>query len=446
VTGQRPVRPKARDLAAATPAHRDRYVDLLRAASICVVVLGHWTIGAVTAGDDGVGGANLLSVEPWTHPFTWVFQVMPVFFLVGGYANAASLAAGRRRGGTTAGWVRQRALRLLRPTAAFLAVLVGARLVAVLLGADEELVRTATWAAAAPLWFLVVYLAVVALAPLSAAAHRRWGLKAVGVLVLAVAVGDVLRLAAGDVGPATANYLLAWLAVHQAGVAWHDQALPRTRGAAWSLIGAGLGTALLLTGPGPYGVAMVGAATAPDLTNTAPPTLALLALATAQVGAVILLRGPATAWLARPRTWTAVVVLNSVILTVFLWHMAALVIAALVLIGTGVFPQPPVGSGEWFALRIPWLLAPTAVLVGLVALMGRWEAPVRADPGERPSSPAVALGVVAVVVGMASLGVSDTRGVAPPLAGIPLVELALIAGGLAVLSRAGRRGGSADEV
>jgi hypothetical protein len=47
---------------------------------------------------------------------------------------------------------------------------------------------------------------------------------------------------------------------------------------------------------------------------------------------------------------------------------------------------------------------------------------------------------------MASLGVSDTRGVAPPLAGIPLVELALIAGGLAVLSRAGRRGGCADEV
>ena len=37
-----------RDLAAATPATRNRVVDLLRAAAILVVVLGHWLIAAVT--------------------------------------------------------------------------------------------------------------------------------------------------------------------------------------------------------------------------------------------------------------------------------------------------------------------------------------------------------------------------------------------------------------
>lgn len=436
---------KARHLAAATPAHRDRYVDMLRAASICAVVLGHWTVGAFTVADDALGGLNLLSAAPWTHPLTWLFQVMPVFFLVGGYANAASLAAQRRKGGTIAAWERQRALRLLRPTAVFLAVLVGARLLAVPLGADAELVRTATWAAAAPLWFLVVYLAVVALAPLAEAAHRRWGLMTVVILVAGVLIGDLLRLASGDGGPAVANYLLGWLAVHQAGIAWHDGALPRTQAAAWALVGGGLGAALLLTGPGPYGVAMVGAATAPDLTNTAPPTIPLLALATAQTGAALLLRGPATPWLTRPRVWTAVVVLNSVILTVFLWHMAALVIAAVTLVGTGVFPQPSVGSVEWFALRIPWLAVCAVVLVGLAALIGRWEAPMRPDPQERPSPLAVGLGVVAVLAGLASLGVSDTRGVAPQVAGIPLVELVLIAGGLVVLTRAGRGGQRAQQ-
>lgn len=426
-------------LAAATPANRDRYVDMLRAASICAVIIGHWTVGAVTVAEDGLGGANLLTVAPWTHPFTWLFQVMPVFFLVGGYANAASLAAQRRKGATTAAWIRQRALRLLRPSAAFIAVLVGARVVAVLLGADEDLVRTAIWAAAAPLWFLVVYLAVVAVAPIAEAAHRRWGRGVIAALVAGVVVGDLLRLATGDAAPAVANYLLAWLAVHQAGIAWQAGTLPRGRAAAWGLVGGGLVAALLLTGPGPYGVAMVGAATAPDLTNTAPPTIALLALATAQTGAVLLLRSPATPHLARPRVWTAVVVLNSMILTLFLWHMAALVITAVALVGTGVFPQPPVGTGDWFVLRIPWLVLCAGVLVGLAALMRRWEALERPDPEERPSPAAVASGVIAVFVGLAMLGVSDTRGVAPQVAGIPLLELALIGGGLMLLTRARRR-------
>lgn len=433
-------RPSAREVAAATPTHRDRYVDMLRAASICAVVFGHWTVGAVTVSDDRLGGVNLLSVERWTHPLTWLFQVMPVFFLVGGYANAASLTAQRAKGATTEAWVRQRALRLLRPAAVFIGVVVAARLVAVALGADDELVRSATWAAAAPLWFLVVYVAVVALAPLAVAAHARWGLRTVGALVVGVLVGDLLRIAAGDAAPAAANYLLAWLAVHQVGVAWRHGALPRTRGAAAGLLTGGLGVALALTVPGPYGVTMVGAAPGGDLTNTAPPTIALLALATAQTGSVLLLRDPATAWLGRPRVWTAVVALNGVILTVFLWHMAALVIGALILVGTGLLPQPAVGSAEWFLLRVPWLAVLAVVLLALVALMGRWETSPRPDPRERPSSVAVALGLVSVFAGLAALGVSDTRGLAPQLAGIPLVELVLLAGGLAVLSFAGRRG------
>ncbi len=430
---------RARDLAAATPAHRDRYVDALRAASICVVVLGHWTVGAVTVAEDRIGGQNLLEVAGWTHPYTWRFQVMPVVFLVGGFANAASLTARSATGASTAAWVRGRALRLLRPTAAFLVVLLGARLVALPLGVDDELVRTAIWAAAAPLWFLVVYLAVVALAPFALAAHRRWGLRAVAVLVAGVVLGDALRLATGEPTWAAANYLLAWLAVHQAGIAWRQGALPPSPAAGWTLVGAGLVAALLLTGPGPYGVPMVGAAPAPDLTNTAPPTVALLALATAQTGAVVLLRGPVAPLLRRPPAWTAVVALNGVILTVFLWHMAALVITALVLVATGVLPQQPVGSPEWFLLRIPWLAVLAVVLAGLVAVMGRWEAPRRADPGERPSAVAVGVGLAAVFTGLASLGVSDTRGLAPPVAGIPWVELVLVAGGLALLARSGRR-------
>jgi len=418
-------------------SERDRYVDLLRAVSICVVVLGHWLAGAVTVVDGGVSFANLLDVAPRTHPLTWLFQVMPVFFLVGGYANAASLASRRRNGGSIADWLRWRALRLLRPTTILLAVLLGVRLLAVALGADEELAHNATWAAATPLWFLVVYLAGVLLAPLAESAHRRWGLKVVVVLVVGVLVGDLLRLASGDVAPAAGNYLFGWLAAHQAGIVWRDGGLPATRAGAWTLVAGGLGLAVLLVGPGPYGVTMVGAAAAPDLTNTAPPTIALLALATAQTGLVLLLRNPATAWLTRPRVWAAVVRVNAVVLTVFLWHMAAMVIGGFLLVGAGLIPDAEIGSAGWFALRIPWFALLAVVLAGLVALLGRFETALPPDLREHPSPAAVGLGLAAVLAGLAALGVTDTNGMAPPVAGIPLVELVLITGGLVVLERAG---------
>ncbi len=434
-----PPRARFRDLAAATPAYRDRYVDLLRAVSIVVVVLGHWTVAAVSHTDAGLTGVNLLDVARWTHPATWLFQVMPVFFLVGGYANAASLDAHRRRGGGSVAWVRQRALRLLRPTAALLAVLLGVKLVAIAVGGDVRQVQAMVWFATEPLWFVVVYLAVVLLAPVVIGAYRRWGIATVGVLVAGVLAGDVARLITGEVAPAAANYVFGWLAVHQAGIAWRDGDLPQSARGAWVLVGGGLGAALLLTGPGPYGVAMVGAATAPSLSNTAPPTIALLALATAQTGLVLLLRRPATAWLARARVWTAVVGVNAVILTVFLWHMTALVIGGFLLVATGVLPEPAIGSVGWFWLRIPWLVVLAVVLVVLVALMRRWEAPVRRDPLERPSPVLVGLGVAAVLAGMASLGVSQARGLAQQVAGIPIVEVALIAVGLVMLARSGRR-------
>jgi hypothetical protein len=320
-------------------------------------------------------------------------------------------------------------------------VLLVVKLVAIAVGGDVRQVQELVWFATEPLWFVVVYLVVVLLAPVAVSAYRRWGLATVGVLVACVLVGDVARLTTGEVAPAAANYVFGWLAVHQAGIAWRDGDLPRSARGAWALVGGGLVAALLLTGPGPYGVAMVGAAPAPSLSNTAPPTIALLALATAQTGLVLLLRRPATAWLARARVWTVVVGVNAVILTVFLWHMTALVIGGFALVATGVLPEPTIGSAGWFWLRIPWLVVLGVILVVLVALMRRWEAPLRRDPLENPSPVLVGLGALAVLAGMASLGVSQARGLAPQAAGIPVVEVALIAVGLAMLARPGLAAG-----
>ena len=83
-----------RELAAATPATRDRYVDLLRVASLGTVVLGHWLM-AVRHRRTASG--NLLAVVPELQILTWALQIMPVFFFVGGFSHALSYRSLRRR-------------------------------------------------------------------------------------------------------------------------------------------------------------------------------------------------------------------------------------------------------------------------------------------------------------------------------------------------------------
>ncbi len=424
----------AHAIAAATPAHRDRYVDLLRAVAILAVVTGHWLAAAVTVQAGRLGGVNALEVLPWARPLTWLFQVMPVFFLVGGYANAASWSSHQHRGGAGASWVRARLFRLLRPTVVFVVTLTAAAALGRAVGIDPGIVDDAAWVAAISLWFLAVYLAVVAIAPIMIGWQRRWGhSRTVALLVVWVAVADLSRLAFDVPYFAWSTYLLAWLAVHQLGVAWRDGALTRSRRAAWLLAGGGLLSLLLLTGPGPYAVSMVGAG-GPGLANTAPPTLALLALAAAQTGLILLLRGPVKRWLARPRPWAAVVAVNSVVLTVFLWHMVPILVVAPGLLLTGVMPQYPIGSAAWLLLRLPWMLALAIVLIGLVAVFARWEQPrLRGGEATQPDGSSWAkarlvVGVLACLAGLTGLAATGFAGIAPPV--VPIVELTVLATGL----------------
>ena len=81
------------------------------------VVYGHWLLVSVTYQDGQLSGVDALNYVPWGRWVTWVFQVMPVFFLVGGYVNAQSWAAHHAAGETWTRWVRDRAMRLLYPTA-----------------------------------------------------------------------------------------------------------------------------------------------------------------------------------------------------------------------------------------------------------------------------------------------------------------------------------------
>ncbi|MER5735420.1 MULTISPECIES: acyltransferase [unclassified Streptomyces] len=381
----------ARELAAATPAARDRYVDLLRVASLGVVVLGHWLMAAVTA--DGVG--NLLAVVPELQAATWALQVMPVFFFVGGFAHAL---AHRSRPGY-ADFLRARLRRLLRPTMVFVAVWGAAALALQTAGADGGLTGVALRLVTQPLWFIGIYLAMVAFTPPLLRAHERYGWGAFAALAGAAAAVDVLRFAAGVPYVEFLNFALVWLAVHQLGFLRADGMIRRPA----LLAGAGLAGAALLVALGPYPLSMVGMP-GEKVSNMAPPTLALLCHGLWLVGAVELLRGPGTRFAARARVWRGVVAANGIAMTAFLWHLTAMLGVYGAVLGLGVRLPAPATAAWWAQLPLR-LLAAVAVTALLVAVFRRFEAPSPV-PRAGGSGPLAALGITLALLGI--LGLSTT--------------------------------------
>ena len=100
-------------MAERTPPERNRYVDFLRAVSILVVITGHWLIAGFQYVDGAIVPGDILALQPRTQWLTWLFQVMPIFFMVGGYANAVSLESARRKQLAYADWLAGRLARLV---------------------------------------------------------------------------------------------------------------------------------------------------------------------------------------------------------------------------------------------------------------------------------------------------------------------------------------------
>ncbi|HVM35609.1 MAG TPA: acyltransferase [Actinomycetota bacterium] len=369
-----PRRRKLLDLARETPSGRDRYVDFLRAASIGVVVLGHWIIAIVFWRDGEVSGENALAVVPGLWLATWVLQVMPVFFFVGGFSNLVSVDATARRGGGYPEFLWSRTERLLRPTVVFLVVWLAVTTLLELAGVDRDGLALAGGLVARPLWFLGIYLIMIALAPPMLRLHRRFGLRVVVAMAAGAAVVDVARFAADAKSVGYLNFGFVWLLAHQLGFFYADGSLVRAgRRGHLALAAAGLLGLMVLTSTPVYPGSMVGLPT-DRVSNMDPPTICIIALAMWQVGVAMIARERVSRRLARDRTWAAVIGINTVIMTSFLWHLSALLIAVGILYPLG-WPQPQGGTTAWWLLRIPWISILAAILFGLVALFGRFERP-----------------------------------------------------------------------
>jgi hypothetical protein len=281
---------QASQLAAQTPAERNRYVDFLRAVSILVVVVGHWLIATAHYVDGTLTPGHLLKSEPGTQWLTWLFQVMPIFFIVGGYSNAVSLESARRKGDQYAVWLAARLNRLVTP---LLILLIAWSVIALIMYAVDArlaVIQFTSKAALIPTWFLAIYIMLVILAPAAYRAWRRFGFASFWAFVALAVLTDIAFFAADLRWLGWSNYFWVWLAVHQLGFAWRDG---RLSSPPLLLVYSAVGfvTLYLLISKGPYPLAMVGS---PDegLSNTLPPKVTLIALGVFQFG--LLLDAPRT--------------------------------------------------------------------------------------------------------------------------------------------------------
>ena len=406
-----PIWTQAAHQAAQTPPERNRYLDFLRAASICLVITGHWLIIAVYSEDGPNIAVQALSLIPWAHWLTWLFQVMPVFFLVGGYVNGLSWESAQHRQLGYATWLSGRLQRLILPVLPFLAVwaLFGAVLAftgAISFGSSrldvgEPLLKAASQFAMLPAWFLVVYILIILLSPLAYRAWKRHGLASFAALAAAAALVDLLVLGVGWQFLAWLNYLFIWLAVHQLGFAWRDGLIggPR-RSLLWAA--AGLAALISLVTFGPYPVSMV-TVSGEEISNSLPTRLPLLALAVGQTGLLLALEKPARRLLDRGALWTAAVLINGMIMTIFLWHVTALipVLGLVIVTDVGVSLLP--GTAAWWLTRPLWIAVLVVALAPFVAAFTRFERIGIARRAAAPPAWQLLLGCALVCFGLATL-------------------------------------------
>lgn len=348
--------PSPTELDARTPADRDRAIDVIRITALIGVVIGH-TVMAISIIRGGVlMWDNLLTTSVVFQAMTWIFQIMPLFF----FAGAAACVASWRPGSNWGTWLMKRCTRLFRPVFYYFAFwAVALTLLYPVL--PQHVYEPVAGVSIQLLWFLGVYVlllaAIPALSRITTAARLGAGVAGVYVFVAAV---DAVRLHWSAVAPIGYLNLAVWLIPGMFGVAYRRQLL--TGRCALSMAMALLAINVALLARGPYELSLVGIE-GQRLPNMSPPSL-LLAGHSIVLSALAIAAAPTISrWARRPRVWWFTAVGNSGAMTLYLWHMPAL-LAVHVLFDTLGHPRFP-GRPDFLAVTVEQLF----MMIGLVAVL-----------------------------------------------------------------------------
>ena len=391
--------PSLADVEAATPATRDRAIDVIRIVSLVGVVVGHTIMATSTLRDGVFIWSNLLTASPVFQALTWVFQIMPLFFFAGVAASIDSWKPGASWGN----WLMRRCTRLYRPVFYYLAFWwVALAVLSTVL--PEHVYEPVAGISIQLLWFLGAYVLVLATVPLLARITTTARLVAAvtGTYAL-IAVVDAIRINVDGLAALGYVNMVAWLIPGMFGVAYRRRLLAGHTALALGVVMLAVNMALLVFGP--YELSLVGIETQ-HLKNMTPPSL-LLAGHAIMMCAFVIAAAPAIArWAQRPRVWWLVAIGNSGAMTLYLWHIPPLLAMHLVFDYLGHPRFDPTSPG-FIALSIVQLLIMGAlvalVFVALRPLENRplpvWDGGCVAEPGGR----SLAVGALLCVAGAATL-------------------------------------------
>jgi len=359
---------------------RNVYIDFLRAFSLLVVVAWHWVFTIVQWSDDGPHASNPIGFTTGLWLATWLLQVMPLFFYVGGYAHLTSWERARARGTRLSGFVWRRVKSLAVPALALLGVWI---VLGSILGAAFNL----TWIARAvklvvsPLWFIGVYLMLIALLPIFLWLHRRWDSLVLVFLAGIAGAVDIARFRYDHEALGIINMIVVWALCHQLGF-FYDRIVAAARRVDWTMLWAGLFGLCGLVFSGLYPGSMVGVPG--ERSNMAPPTLCIVALLFFQAGFAEVIRPRVEQRLPRPG-WTRLnTTINRFAMPLFLFHTTGMALHRAVSYAlNGGVNEARRPTAWWWMYRPLAFIGPLLFTLPVIFLFGRkWVK----DPPPKPAT------------------------------------------------------------
>lgn len=405
-------------------ARRDTGIDFLRALCVLGVVLLHAIMVGVTVTENGPVFDNASDGTWWIVPLSWVLQVMPLFFVIGGFSGLLAYRRLRLRGGTATAFVAGRLHRLLRPALFTVAVVGLALAVLTVIGVPPELIAVAGFRYGQPLWFLAVFVLCQALIPLLAAAHERAPYPTIAALVAASVLVDVARAVSGHDGLGFLNLAFVWMALQQLGFFLAEGRIDALRRRV--RVAAGVGALIAL------GITFVTGIHSPDLiANINPPTSALLLVGIVHTSMLSLSRDRLERMSRRPVAAAFTRFVTRRAMTIYLWHMPILLAmagaSAVFALATGAL-LPALDSVDWWLGRPLWLMTALALSALAAVAFTRFETQPAPDASRSAGrlTAATLLSVIGLVL-LLALGTTVSTAV---------IAVVLLAGSLHLARRA----------